>query len=84
MNLKLAEMYRRFADGMIPIDTQWDPEKLRQANRVVGFSLAMLIWVPIFAVIYFALGGSLASVRKFGQSAAPINVGVLIGTGPLS
>lgn len=61
MNLKLAEIYRRFADGMIPIDTQWDPERLRQANRVVGFSLAMLIWVPIFAVIYLALGGTLAS-----------------------
>lgn len=54
-------MYRRFADAMIPIDAQWDPEKMRQANRVVGFSLAMMIWVPIFALIYHALGGALAS-----------------------
>ena len=28
----------------------------RQAHRVVAFSLAMLVWVPVFATLYFVLG----------------------------
>lgn len=45
---------------MIPSDARRNPEQLRQANRVVGFSLAMLFWVPVFAILYFVLGDSLA------------------------
>src|SRR5262245_39154849 len=45
---------------MIPPETRRNPDKLSQANRLVGFSLAMLFWVPVFAILYFLLGDSLA------------------------
>lgn len=38
-----------------------DPDASRRAKRLVAFSLAMLLWVPIFAVIYTALDAPVAS-----------------------
>lgn len=39
----------------IPDALRADPDRMRQANRVLAFSCAMMIWVPIFSGIYFAL-----------------------------
>lgn len=39
----------------IPEALRADPERMRQANRVLAFCCAMMVWVPIFGGIYLAL-----------------------------
>lgn len=53
--------FRAFWNGLIPPELRRDGEVLRRANRVAAFHLAMLVWVPIFAVIYTLLGATLSS-----------------------
>lgn len=38
-----------------------DPEIVAEAARVLAFSLAMVVWVPVFAIIYAVLGSPLCS-----------------------
>ena len=39
----------------IPDALRADPGRMRQANRVLAFCCAMMVWVPIFSGIYLAL-----------------------------
>ncbi len=51
---------RAFWNEWIPPEFRQDPELLRQANRVAALHLAMLIWVPVFALLYYALGAPIS------------------------
>jgi diguanylate cyclase (GGDEF)-like protein len=58
MEEKLRALWQR----LVPPEHWWDPETLRQANRVAAFDLAMFMWVLIFAPIYFFVGAPSCSV----------------------
>jgi signal transduction histidine kinase/AmiR/NasT family two-component response regulator len=47
--------------GLIPAELRGDPQTLRRAHRVVAFHLAMLFWVPVFAIIYLMLNAPLST-----------------------
>lgn len=56
----MAVFLRSLWSGLIPQEFRRDPELLRQAHRVAALHLAMLIWVPIFALLYYALGAPIS------------------------
>jgi diguanylate cyclase (GGDEF)-like protein len=53
--------FRALANELIARQPHDEPETLRCAGRVAAFSLAMLVWVPVFAVIYTALAAPVCS-----------------------
>lgn len=57
----VALFLRSLWDGLLPTAFRQDPELLRRANRVAALHLAMLIWVPVFGVIYYLLGAPVAA-----------------------
>lgn len=56
----MAIFLRALWNGLIPPELRRNPDLLRQANRVAGLHLAMLIWVPVFTLIYYALGAPIS------------------------
>jgi signal transduction histidine kinase/DNA-binding response OmpR family regulator len=46
----------------VPQDLQTDAKTQRQALRAVVLGLAMVVWVPVFAPIYYALNAPFAAV----------------------
>ncbi len=52
----LQQRLRVLGERLIPSDSGWDAETLRQAGRIAAVDLAMLVWVVVFAPIYFFVG----------------------------
>jgi diguanylate cyclase (GGDEF)-like protein len=57
----LVALFRALADELAAQHQRRGPEVCRTANRLVAFSLAMLLWVPVFAIIYTVLDAPVAS-----------------------
>ncbi len=55
----LKERLLRF---FVPLALMDSPIKQRQAHRAIVFGLAMVIWVPVFAPVYYWLGSTRGSV----------------------
>ncbi len=55
-------MLRSFWYRLIPSDLLSDPFRLRQANRVAAFDLAMLAWVAVFAGVYQGLDAPICAL----------------------
>jgi signal transduction histidine kinase/ActR/RegA family two-component response regulator len=45
-------MWRSLWNWLIPDELRRNPERHRQAKRLIAFCLAMLVWVPGFAALY--------------------------------
>ncbi len=58
----MSRMLYSVWDWLVPLDLRADRETLRQATRVLAFCCAMMIWVPIFSGIYWALGSVAGAV----------------------
>lgn len=81
MALHIAHLLRALAGD---VSTRWphyDSEELAEAKRVFAFSLAMMIWVPVFAVIYTALGSPLCSNIILSGGAILLGVIMLLNRG---
>ena len=61
MTVKIVPLFRALERGLYVHQQQGDPDVIAQATRVLAFSLAMLIWVPVFSVIYTALHAPICS-----------------------
>lgn len=61
MKPQLVAIFRALASELVAQHQRKDPEDCRRANRLVAFSLAMLFWVPVFAIIYTALDAPVGS-----------------------
>ncbi|MEX2559294.1 MAG: ATP-binding protein, partial [Pirellulales bacterium] len=48
-------------DWLVPGSLRQDEMAFRQAKRAAAFCLAMLFWVPVFAVVYYLIGSPHAS-----------------------
>jgi diguanylate cyclase (GGDEF)-like protein len=57
----VALFLRSLWEGLLPSELRQDPELLRRANRVAALHLAMLIWVPVFGVLYYLLGAHIGA-----------------------
>lgn len=57
----MALFLRSLWDGLLPSEFRQDPELLRRANRVAALHLAMLIWVPVFGILYYLLGAPIGA-----------------------
>lgn len=55
-----SSIYRALERGLTLHQPQ-DPDTVAQASRVVAFGLAILFWVPVFAVIYTLLGAPICT-----------------------
>ena len=55
MPLNVLPIIRALCQDLMPPGDSQDLEYCRRAGRLVAFSLAMLLWVPVFAIIYIAL-----------------------------
>jgi len=64
-------------DWLVPLDLRADRETLRQATRVLAFCCAMMVWVPIFSGIYWALGSMACAVIIAGAGVLLLGVPVL-------
>jgi len=47
--------WRAFLQAIVPASLADNEKDLRQATRIVAFSLAMLVWVPLYLVIFVVL-----------------------------
>ncbi len=72
----MAAFLRQLWDDLIPAGMRRDPDTLRLANRAAAFHLAMLVWVPVFAMIYYLLGAPISS--NIVLSAGVVLLGSLI------
>jgi diguanylate cyclase (GGDEF)-like protein len=61
---------RRWYESFVRRDLRTDPEKVRLANRVTAFSMAMFVWVVVFSGVYWVL-------------AAPASAGIVLSGGVL-
>jgi signal transduction histidine kinase/ActR/RegA family two-component response regulator len=66
MGQHLAAMWRGCLGCAISPWLAADEDTFRQATRIVAFNLAMLLWVPVYAVIYAALDAPLSSQVVIG------------------
>src|SRR4051812_3783411 len=57
----MSGLFRALCNGLISQSLRADPIAYRQAVRVAAFGLSMLIWVPVFALIYTILGAPICS-----------------------
>ncbi len=57
----LPSVLYEFWDGLIPESLRADSDTRRRANRVAAFHLAMMVWVPVFAIIYYFLGAPIST-----------------------
>jgi diguanylate cyclase (GGDEF)-like protein len=65
--LNALPLIRAISCEFVPERHRQDPELFRRVYRVVAFSLAMLLWVPVFAIIYIALDAPVcANIILFG------------------
>jgi diguanylate cyclase (GGDEF)-like protein len=53
----VGQFLRSLWHDLLPSKFRQDPSLLRQANRVAALHLAMVIWVPVFGIHYYLLGG---------------------------
>ncbi len=61
MALNVLPLIRAISYELVPHDHRQDPEVFRRASRLVAFSMAMLLWVPVFAIIYTVLDAPVSS-----------------------
>lgn len=72
--------------GLLPSEFRQDPSLLRQASRVAALHLAMLIWVPVFGIVYLLLSTDCGqrnflrrgAVDRQLDAAAPRNVSFVV------
>jgi diguanylate cyclase (GGDEF)-like protein len=76
----MTTLFRAIMRGLTIHQTQ-DADVLAEATRVVAFSLAMLIWVPIFAVIYTLLGALISANVVLSGAALVMGVLALLRSG---
>ncbi len=65
--------WRAFLRAIVPASLADDERDLRQATRIVAFSLAMLVWVPLYLVIFVVL----SAPRSF-EIVAAAGAGILV------
>jgi diguanylate cyclase (GGDEF)-like protein len=53
--------FRALSTELVAAHRPDDPEIRRRASRMAAFSLAMLVWVPVFAIIYLFLSAPLCA-----------------------
>jgi len=70
-NFKAAR--RALLRTVVPESLADDESSMRQATRIVAFSLAMLVWVPVYLVIFVVL----SAPRSF-ETVAAAGAGILI------
>ena len=58
---KVLPFIRAVTRELVAQQHRADPEVFRRASRLVAFSLAMLPWVPVFAIIYTVLDAPVSS-----------------------
>jgi hypothetical protein len=75
----VAQLFQAIRDTFIPLELRRDTDTLTQANRVVAFHLAMLLWVPIFSLFYLAVGAPHASNAVLFGGVIAIGSMVLLG-----
>lgn len=61
VTLAVLPLIRAVSHELVAQQHQNDSEVCRRAGRHVAFSLAMLLWVPVFAIIYTALDAPVSS-----------------------
>jgi diguanylate cyclase (GGDEF)-like protein len=76
VTLKIVALFRALERGLTAQQYQDDPDVAAQATRVLAFSLSMLVWVPLFAVLYTALDAPICS--NVILSGAAILLGILM------
>jgi len=59
---QVLRLFERTRDVFVPPELRTNEHDLAQANRVVAFYFAMLVWVPCFSLIYFLVDGPRASL----------------------
>jgi len=69
------------ASGLFSRERFKDPDSIAQSNRVLAFSLAMLVWVPIFAIIYSLLHAPICSNIILSGGALVLGIMVLLRRG---
>jgi diguanylate cyclase (GGDEF)-like protein len=57
----VAQFFHEVRDAFIPVELRCDHDTLTRANRVVAFHLAMMLWIPVFALYYLVVGAPHAS-----------------------
>ncbi|REK08223.1 MAG: response regulator [Planctomycetota bacterium] len=74
-------MGRAFLDGVLPPALADDEVQLRQAKRVVAFDLAMIIWVPVYAVIFTAVDAPMSRLIVLWAGASFLGILLLMRAG---
>ena len=75
----MAQFFHRIRDTFIPLELRHATDALTQANRVVAFHLAMLLWVPVFSLFYLFVGAPHASNAVLFGGVIAIGSLVLLG-----
>jgi diguanylate cyclase (GGDEF)-like protein len=81
VTLKVVPTVRPFLGGLIPRERYGDSDTVAQASRVLAFCLSMLIWVPVFAMLYTALGAPLCSNVILSGGALLLGIVMLLKRG---
>ncbi|REK19562.1 MAG: GGDEF domain-containing protein [Planctomycetota bacterium] len=58
---KLAHPFRALVSRLSIRWPNEDPETIAESARVLAFALAMIVWVPLFAIIYTLLGSPICA-----------------------
>lgn len=59
--LNLWAIIRAFSRDLVPQADRLDREASGRASRLVAFTLAMMLWVPVFSIIHTLLGAPISS-----------------------
>ena len=79
--LNVVPLIRAISHELVPHGHRQDPEVCRRASRLVAFTLAMLLWVPVFAIIYTALDAPVATNILLSGGALLLGILVLLRRG---
>jgi diguanylate cyclase (GGDEF)-like protein len=81
VTLTIGPLFRALERGLIAHQRQDDPDVAAQATRVLAFSLSMLVWVPVFAVLYTVLDAPICSNVILSGGALLIGILMLLRRG---
>jgi diguanylate cyclase (GGDEF)-like protein len=81
VKFSIVPLFRALERGLTVHQRQDDPDNAAQATRVLAFSLSMLVWVPVFAVIYTVLGAPICSNVILSGGAILIGILMLLRRG---